>query len=59
MIQPVLNQFSIGTVDSQTFAFMSLYVGAPDEVALGLGQWEKARGKGESLGAEKQVSTES
>ena len=51
MIQPVLNQFSTGTDDSQTFSFNSLYVSPGRTVASGAREMEGASGDGERAGS--------
>ena len=50
MIQPVLNQFSTGTDDSQTFFFNSLYVSPRRTVASGFRERQGAPGDGERAG---------
>ena len=51
MIQPVLNQFSTGTDDTQTFSFNSLYVSQRWTVASGSREREGASGDGERAGS--------
>ena len=51
MIQPVLNQFSTRTDDSQTFSFNSLYVSRRRTVASGSREREGASGDGDRTGS--------